>query len=342
MLNKPETASIPGQRRRRMATRLLNIHRRYTPSEPPLSGGPIRVVCVSDTHNHQPDIPPGDVLIHSGDLTEKGTFEELQNQLDWLASQPHSHKIVIAGNHDLLLDEELVGQRRVKNAGVKDDLDGEEQYGEEENDPRTAKDLNWGELRYLKDEQITVEVEVPILNSAGFSHLRNLRIYGSPTTHVSSSDGPSFHAAFQCPRDEDVWKGKVPLSTDILVTHGPPHLHLDSPTRLSHVGSIFLAREIARVRPRLVVFGHIHNGHGLEDLVFDGVQSRHDDIQRGVSWSKLANLAISVMSEKVMCRVSEKTRRGLEKERVTTLVNAAVVGGSWFNELRHAVTVVEI
>lgn len=34
-----------------------------------------------------------------------GTLAEMQAQLQWLSSQPHSHKIVIAENHDILLDE---------------------------------------------------------------------------------------------------------------------------------------------------------------------------------------------------------------------------------------------
>ncbi|KAG8627793.1 hypothetical protein KVT40_003666 [Elsinoe batatas] len=68
----------------------------------------IRVVCVSDTHNYKPVLPEGDLLIHAGDLSEKGTFKEIQDQLDWLKKQPHRHKVVIAGNHDLLLDPEFV------------------------------------------------------------------------------------------------------------------------------------------------------------------------------------------------------------------------------------------
>ena len=58
---------------------------------------PIAVVCVSDTHNFESQLPDGDLLLHAGDLTEGGTFEELQEQLDWLNNQPHRHKVVIAG-----------------------------------------------------------------------------------------------------------------------------------------------------------------------------------------------------------------------------------------------------
>ena len=63
----------------------------------------ISVVCISDTHNSKPNVPDGDVLVHAGDLTQTGTHEELQQCLDWLHSLPHPHKIIIAGNHDLML-----------------------------------------------------------------------------------------------------------------------------------------------------------------------------------------------------------------------------------------------
>lgn len=66
---------------------------------------PIRIICISDTHNKIPPLPPGDILVHAGDLTTHGTFDEVQAQLRWLSSQPHTHKIVIAGNHDIVLDE---------------------------------------------------------------------------------------------------------------------------------------------------------------------------------------------------------------------------------------------
>lgn len=62
---------------------------------------PIRIVCVSDTHNLQPELPDGDILLHAGDLTVHGTFDEIQAQLTWLDGQSHRFKIVIAGNdHD--------------------------------------------------------------------------------------------------------------------------------------------------------------------------------------------------------------------------------------------------
>lgn len=52
-----------------------------------------RFVLLSDTHDATFEIPPGDVLLHSGDLTEVGTYEELRNTMEWLYAQPHPVKM---------------------------------------------------------------------------------------------------------------------------------------------------------------------------------------------------------------------------------------------------------
>lgn len=68
----------------------------------------VTVVCISYTHATTSEIPIGDILLHAGDLTNKGTFAGLQSQLDWLNTLPHQHKMVIGVNHDLLLDDDFV------------------------------------------------------------------------------------------------------------------------------------------------------------------------------------------------------------------------------------------
>ena len=59
-----------------------------------------RIVCISDTHCAEIDVPDGDILLHAGDLTYMGKPDELRVVMDWLSSLPHKHKIFIAGNHD--------------------------------------------------------------------------------------------------------------------------------------------------------------------------------------------------------------------------------------------------
>jgi len=66
----------------------------------------LRVVCISDTHTQcrRVEIPPGDVLIHAGDLTGSGSLEELASEAAWLRTMPHTHKVIIAGNHDFCFE----------------------------------------------------------------------------------------------------------------------------------------------------------------------------------------------------------------------------------------------
>lgn len=109
---------------------------------------PVTVVCISDTHNSQPsDVPTGDILIHAGDVTQSGTLAEFQTALEWIKALPHPTKIIIAGNHDILLDD---SQPHV--------------------DPRTTVD--WGNITYLSSESTTVTC----------ANGRQLKIYGSPLT----------------------------------------------------------------------------------------------------------------------------------------------------------------
>lgn len=67
---------------------------------------PLTVVALADTHLCHASlvVPPGDVLVHAGDLTRMGTLEELAAAADFFARLPHRHKIVIAGNHELCLE----------------------------------------------------------------------------------------------------------------------------------------------------------------------------------------------------------------------------------------------
>jgi predicted phosphodiesterase len=60
-----------------------------------------RFVCISDTHNATPggsfQLPKGDVLIHAGDMTNQGSFKELQKTIKWIEESDFEAKILIAG-----------------------------------------------------------------------------------------------------------------------------------------------------------------------------------------------------------------------------------------------------
>ncbi len=75
----------------------------------------MRIVAVADTHLFIEDIvvPDGDVFIHAGDMCRRGDLEEIERAAAWIASLPHRHKIVIAGNHDWLFAEDPPAARAV-------------------------------------------------------------------------------------------------------------------------------------------------------------------------------------------------------------------------------------
>lgn len=63
------------------------------------------------------------------------------------------------------------------------------------------------------------------------------------------------------------WR-EIPEETDVVITHGPPYGHGDlAPAWRTgfarHVGCVELLKRLLSVRPRLHIFGHIHDGYGI-------------------------------------------------------------------------------
>ncbi len=75
------------------------------PTKPRPEPRSLRLVCIGDTHgfHRRLMLPAGDILIHSGDF-DGGSVEEIDDFNSWLGSLPFRHKLVVAGNHDLLFD----------------------------------------------------------------------------------------------------------------------------------------------------------------------------------------------------------------------------------------------
>lgn len=248
----------------------------------------VSVICVSDTHNCQPTLPDGDILIHAGDLTQSGTFKELKATVDWLRAQSHPIKIIVAGNHDLCLDSHI-------------------------NSPDPSSDdveIDWGDVSYLQSEETTITCE----------NGRSLRVYCSP---YSPKHG---NWAFQYPRSDNVWTG-IPDNTDILITHGPPRGHLD----LLNLGCVHLLQELWRVRPRLHVFGHVHEVAGTEWLQFNQLQKAYE--QTVISGGGIFNM---LWTAKELLRMLFRTAI----EAKCLLVNASIVGGLRDDKRRQPVRVV--
>ncbi|KAJ9635080.1 hypothetical protein H2199_008566 [Coniosporium tulheliwenetii] len=178
--------------------------------------------------------------------------------------------------------------------------------------PEQRGTIEWGNIRYLQDDSID-------LKCAGG---RTVRVFGNPWIIRHGN------WAFQYPHSVDVWRNTIPPNTDILVTHTPPRGHLD----LKYSGCAFLLDELWRLKskPRLHVFGHVHEGYGQEWVMFDGLQKAYEDVMRGQRgfWA-LWRVVLQFL----------KVRTWPGKGGPTLMVNAAMVGGLRDEVKRVAVTV---
>ncbi|RMJ17438.1 hypothetical protein CDV36_002860 [Fusarium kuroshium] len=310
--------TLPGRRQREAASKLRAIHNPRTKLSQP--SNPLRVVCISDTHNTRPILPRGDLLIHAGDLTENGSFEEVQAGLKWLSDQPHRYKVLIAGNHDVLLDEAFLTKYP------------ERRYGQH----KTKADLDWGSVIYLEDSCVTLDFPSTssIEGTSQNPRPRKLTIFGSPWTPRYGT------SAFQyLPDDEFHWSTRfssLDTKPDIIITHGPPKHHLDA-RDFHRAGCPYLAEEIAQIRPRLVVFGHIHVCYGREDVVLDSVQRAYEEVMTGwAGWMTVSWMAMLVLWAKLKRLVLPN-----RVQEATVFVNASVVSGPK-NELTNEPIVVEL
>lgn len=85
-----------------------------------------------------------------------------------------------------------------------------------------------------------------------------LRIYGSGHTPMYHSWG----LMLEGDAIAQAWEA-IPEGVDVLVTHGPPAGILDTSYRGPSIGCPHLLRELDRIRPRLHIFGHAHEGRGV-------------------------------------------------------------------------------
>lgn len=95
----------------------------------------MKILHISDTHgNHRllKDLPKADLIIHSGDISENGTDDEVLDFIKWFADLDYRRKIFVAGNHDFCLDgEDIEGLPEnchyLCNSGV--EIDGKKFWG---------------------------------------------------------------------------------------------------------------------------------------------------------------------------------------------------------------------
>ena len=72
----------------------------------------MKIDCISDLHGYTPALSGGDLLLIAGDLTARDTTEGYEKLIQWLITVPYKHKVLIAGNHDGLVEAKAVSLSR--------------------------------------------------------------------------------------------------------------------------------------------------------------------------------------------------------------------------------------
>lgn len=198
----------------------------------------MKAVFISDTHqlHDRITIPDGDVLVHSGDFTNRGTDGALKDFVTWFASQPHEYKVFIAGNHEMGLDKGATRQHKqeiIKSFTSQND-----------------------KLFYLENSEVVIN---------------GIKFYGSPITPWffdwawNVQRGRAIALAWEM----------IPEDTNVLITHGPPYGMLDlvqeSFGRDAHQGCQDLMNRVKELKQLKVhAFGHLHL-EGGKSIQSDGV-----------------------------------------------------------------------
>lgn len=183
-----------------------------------------KLICISDTHSDHDrlkNLPTdGDLIIHSGDCTHEGKFQEFIIFMDWYSKLPYKHKVLIPGNHDFILQEMPV----------------------------------WA-IDYAK------ELGIHLLIDSGVE-IEGFKIWGTPWVPYCGDwayctrDNVSMICAFN----------KIPLDTNILVSHGPPKGSFDNKYGSEHLASaVSFLKEL-----KLHQFGHIHEAYGVTQKRISG------------------------------------------------------------------------
>ena len=191
----------------------------------------MKIVIISDTHDKLiKELPDGDILVHCGDYSLFGEYDETKTFFDWFSEFPHKHKIVIPGNHEVGICPRRHQYR----------------YSNPNFDKTMALIKSYTSINFLIDEELIIE---------------GVKFYGTPwcggERHIM------YRWGFYMSRDEqraEVFK-KIPDDTDILISHTPPYDILDKYDGRT-LGCPALLERIKQVKPLVSCFGHIHSANG--------------------------------------------------------------------------------
>lgn len=183
-----------------------------------------KLVAISDTHNRHRDVkvPKGDVLIHCGDFLGSQSEFQLKDFLKWFSAHPHELKILIAGNHDGLVESDSQHfTKTCSNLGIT--------YLQD-------REFVWNDIKFYGTPY------TPEFNDWFFSYKRGI-------------DAKLQHS--KIPSDTDVLITHGPPM--FILDKAFPDIALDPPLGCENLTNTYLAGKIA---PKIHFFGHIHGSYG--------------------------------------------------------------------------------
>lgn len=189
----------------------------------------MRILCLSDTHDRHPDpegLPACDLLIHAGDATMRGRPDEARRFARWLCEAVEATGAAraawIPGNHDCY--------------------------------------ASGHDLRDIERWRLPDALVVDVLGLRVGATSASCWI---PEPAWAPSGRPVWYGWATAWERAEIF-GAIPSGLDILITHAPPAGCLSRTVAGVDVGDPELAAALARLerRPRLHVFGHIHEDAG--------------------------------------------------------------------------------
>lgn len=200
----------------------------------------MKLVVTSDTHTKHKKltIPECDVLVHCGDFTWDGKFWEVQRFCWWLQKQPATHKIVIAGNHELTFDHNCIRYNPKARAILSRHIDDS--------------------IHYLEDSSITID---------------GIKFYGTPWTpwfcDWAFNGITDANLAFYRGVSLTERYSQIPEDVQVLICHGPPYDILDKTLcrdQDNRRGSVEMRKLTSEKLTQLQLYlcGHIHEARGMK------------------------------------------------------------------------------
>jgi len=240
------------------AASLVGSHCGEQQLPPPGGQCNVSILHLSDTHNIHGSIeqsfglPKADILLHTGDVSNFGTDKEMADFDEWIGQikDRFKHLYLISGNHDWLHSVDMVNKSHLA--------------------PEETLAPDFMQRKFQNIELIDFKT-VDVLG---------LKIHGSgwcpwfgdaaPGDEPSSPKHRSIFNAFKEMRENSAGIedppmhrfDEIPEGVDILMTHGPPQQIFDVTLRGHWGGSQSLRRNIEQKRPKMHLFGHVHEQRG--------------------------------------------------------------------------------